>query len=137
MARREFTILATRCADAPLEAPKCEKPGYPSPKAWKIATITPTSRSGVDGSWINFSKGRSHGKHQNLVARGGRGHLGSGGSSAPGYQRRYVDAAAAGGNGRGGGCARRRAAGKPSHRATGFLRVGRRQRRGRGQYQRR
>src|ERR1022692_2429930 len=95
MARREFTILATRCADAPLEAPKCEKPGYPSPKAWKIATITPTSRSGVGGSWINFSKGRSHGKHQNLVARGGRGHLGSGGSSAPGYQRRYVDAAAA------------------------------------------
>src|SRR5271169_5103171 len=86
-------------------------------------------------AWINFSKGRSHGKHQNLVARGGRGHLGGGGSSTPGYRRRYVGAAAAGG-GRGDGYAPLRAAGKPSRRDTGFFRVGRRQRRGRGQYQR-
>src|SRR5450631_410963 len=93
MARREFTILAAGLrlpvAFGAFGGPKCEKSGYPWPKAWKIATNAPIARS-ARGAFEDFPKDGSNGKHQNLVACDGRGHFGGrGGSSAPVCRHRY------------------------------------------------
>src|ERR1039457_2430301 len=136
MARREFTILVAGCHYGRPGARKAKKSGYPCPKAWTIATIAPIPRS-AQGALEGYREDRSNGKHQNLVARGGRGHLGGrGGSPALGCRCRY-GGPAAGHGGRDGGGARIHGVGPPSPPAAGFFWAGRRQRRGRGQYQRR